>query len=113
MLGPFLFLRIMAAHIYLDESGDTGWQFDFPYTRGGSSRFLIIAACLVLPEKDHKPERLIRHIYQHRGWNPKQEKKWVRMSPDAREAFAKAAAKLICTDPEVEYHAIVVDKRNV
>jgi len=51
----------MAAHIYLDESGDTGWIFDKPYTKGGSSRYLIIAACLLPPDKDHKPERLLRH----------------------------------------------------
>ncbi len=103
----------MAAHIYLDESGDTGWQFDSPYTRGGSSRFLVIAACLVPPDKDHKPERLLRHIYRHRNWNPGNEKKWVRMSPEARSAFAKAAANLAGADPDVEFHAIVADKRNV
>jgi len=103
----------MAAHIYLDESGDTGWRFDRPYTKGGSSRFLVIAACLVPPTKDHKPERLLRHIYQHRNWNPGNEKKWVRMSPDARSAFAKSAAKLILTDSDLEYHAIIADKRNV
>ena len=84
----------MAAHIYLDESGDTGWLFERPYTKGGSSRFLVIAAMVVPPEHDHKPERLLRHIYQHRKWNPRNEKKWVRMSPEARSAFAKDAAKL-------------------
>lgn len=103
----------MAAHIYLDESGDTGWRFDRPYTKGGSSCFLVIAACLVPPEKDHKPERLLRHIYQNRNWNSGNEKKWARMSPEARSAFAKAAAKLASTDEDVEFHAIVADKRNV
>jgi len=103
----------MAAHIYLDESGDTGWQFERPYTKGGSSRFLVIAATVVPPELDHKPERLLRHIYQHRNWNPGNEKKWVRMSPEARSAFAKDAAKLAAKTPGLEYHVIVADKRNV
>ena len=103
----------MAAHIYLDESGDTGWIFDQPYTKGGSSRFLVIAACMVPPEKDHKPERLLRHIYKHRKWNTGSEKKWARMSPEARTAFAKDAAKLAVSEPELRLSAIVVDKRNV
>jgi len=103
----------MAAHIYLDESGDTGWRFDYPYTQGGSSRFLVIAACVSSPVKDHIPERLVRHLYQHRGWNPKREKKWAQMTPEARTSFAKAAAKLAATNPEIDFCAIVTDKRNV
>ncbi len=103
----------MAAHIYLDESGDTGWLFDHPYTRGGSSRYLVIAACVVLPEVDHKPERMLRNLYKHRGWKPGTEKKSVQMSPEARTAFAKAAAKLASGTPGIELLAIVADKRNV
>lgn len=103
----------MAAHIYLDESGDTGWQFDKPYTQGGSSRYLVIAACIVSPALDHKPERLLRGIYKHRRWNPAFEKKWVHMSPEARTEFAQAAAKLASTTPSLVLSAIVVDKRKV
>jgi hypothetical protein len=103
----------MSAHIYLDESGDTGWILDKPYTKGGSSRYLLIAACIVSPEKDHKPERILRQIYKHRKWNPGSEKKWARMSPDARTAFAKDAGKLANLNSDITYHVIVVDKRNV
>jgi hypothetical protein len=87
----------MAAHIYLDESGDTGWLFERPYTRGGSSRYLVIAACQLTPEVEHKPERLLRNIYRHRRWKSGSEKKWTRMSPDARTEFAQNAAKLAKT----------------
>jgi hypothetical protein len=103
----------MAAHIYLDESGDTGWVFDHPYTKCGSSRYLIIAACQLLPEVDHKPERMLRNIYKHRSWKPGAEKKWARMSPEARTDFAKNAAKLVSTTPGIDLLAIVADKRNV
>lgn len=103
----------MAALIYLDESGDTGWLFDHPYTQGGSSRYLVIAACVVLPLVDHKPERVIRNLYKHRHWKPGSEKKWARMSPEARTDFAKSAAKLVSTTPGIELFAIVADKRNV
>ena len=64
----------MSANIYLDESGDTGWLFDQPYTNGGSSRYLIIAACQLLSELDHKPERMLRNIYKNRSWKPGSEK---------------------------------------
>ena len=103
----------MSAHIYLDESGDTGWILDKPYTKGGSSRYLLIAACIVSPEKDHKSERILRQIYKHRKWNPGAEKKWACMSPDARTAFAKDAGKLANLNTDITYHVIVVDKRNV
>ncbi len=102
-----------SAHIYLDESGDTGWQFDLPYTRGGSSRYLIIAATLLDPAIDHKPERLLRHLYTRRHWNPGAEKKWARMSPQARTEFARSAARLASTTPALELIAIVADKRQV
>ena len=103
----------MAAHICLDESGDTGWLFEHPYTKGGSSRYLVIAACQLSPEVDHKPERMLRNLYKHRSWNAGAEKKWARMSPEARTDFAKNAAKLVTATPGVELLAIVADKRNV
>ncbi len=100
-------------HIYLDESGDTGWRLEQPYTQGGSSRYLVIAACLLAPEVDHKPERMLRHLYQHRHWRPGAEKKWAQMSPQARTEFAKCAAKLLRTTPGMSLTAIVADKRQV
>ncbi len=103
----------MAAHIYLDESGDTGWLFEHPYTKGGSSRYLVIAATQVQPQADHKPERMLRNLYKHRNWKPGSEKKWARMSPEARSDFARSAAKLVATAQDIELLAIVADKRNV
>jgi hypothetical protein len=103
----------MAAHIYLDESGDTGWLFDQPYTKGGSSRYLVIAASKLSPAVDHKPERMLRNLYKHRSWKTSVEKKWARMSSAARTEFAKNAANLVKTTPGVELFAIVADKRRV
>jgi hypothetical protein len=39
-----LFFVSTEAHIYLDESGDTGWSFALPYQRGGSSRYFVSTA---------------------------------------------------------------------
>ena len=102
-----------ALHIYLDESGDTGWRLELPYTQGGSSRYLVIAACLLPPEADHKPERMLRNIYKHRHWRSDSEKKWAHMSPQARSEFARCAAKLAQGCPGISLRAIVADKRQV
>lgn len=103
----------MATLIYVDESGDLGWAFDLPYGRGGSSRYLTIAA-MILPEAlDHLPERRIRHLYRHGNWDSKREKKWVEMPINARMTFAHGALALRQTHPQIDYRAIVVDKRNV
>lgn len=99
--------------IYLDESGDTGWSFDKPYGSGGSSRYLVIAALAVPQQLDHKPSRLLRNIYRHRGWGTHKEKKWVEMSPEARHDFSSQAAKLLTRHTEIMCLAIVVDKRKV
>lgn len=99
--------------IYLDESGDTGWSFDKPYGSGGSSRHLVITALAIPQHLDHKPAKLLRHIYRHRGWNSQKEKKWVAMSPAARSDFASQAAKLLTQHTEVTCLSIVVNKQNV
>jgi hypothetical protein len=99
--------------IYVDESGDLGWSFDLPYGRGGSSRFLTIAA-MVLPDTiEHLPRRKIRHLYMQGNWDPKREKKWVEMSPSSRLTFAQNAVQLQQTHQQIVYKAIVVDKKNV
>ena len=103
----------MATLIYVDESGDLGWSFESPYGRGGSSRYLTIAA-MILPEMlDHLPERKVRQLYRQGNWDSKREKKWVEMPTHARMSFAHSALMLQKTYNQITYCAIVVDKRNV
>lgn len=104
---------VTEAHIYLDESGDTGWSFELPYQRGGSSRYLVITACVLVPPHFGKPERLVRSLYKHHGWNPAGEIKWPRMAPAARTTFAVSASKLVSANTGISLQAIVVDKRLV
>lgn len=103
----------MAAHIYLDESGDLGWQLEKPHNRGGSSPYLVIAALIVPPQKDHLPERRMRQLYKSRHWQTTNEKKWVRMSPAARSAFATTATGMARDHSDICFRAIVAQKRNV
>lgn len=103
----------MATHIYLDESGDLGWQLEKPHNRGGSSPYLVIAALIVPPQKDHLPERRMRQLYKSRHRQTTNEKKWVRMSPAARSAFATTAAGMARDHSDITFRAIVAQKRNV
>lgn len=99
--------------IYVDESGDLGWSFDFPYGRKGSSRYLTIAA-MILPENlSHLPERKVKQLYKQGKWDIKREKKWVDMPDVSRTTFAKNAVKLQQQGNGISYKAIVVKKQNV
>ena len=103
----------MAATIYLDESGDLGWSFHAPYRRGGSSRFLTIAAVVLPDSLKHLPSRIVRDLYTDRKWTTTKEKKWSDMSDGARLGFASKAKKLKNKHPEIKYFSITVDKQKV
>ena len=103
----------MGICIYLDESGDLGWNFVAPYRTGGSSRYLTISALIVPEEKIHLPGRIIRDLYNERGWNTEKEKKWSDMSTSAKKAFALKAINLCNLNPDISFHSIVVDKQRV
>ena len=65
--------------IYVDESGDLGWNFSAPYRRGGSSRYLTVAAFCVPSSKKHIPKRAVRNLYEKFHWPTSVEKKWQQM----------------------------------
>ena len=102
-----------SATIYVDESGDLGWNFDLPYREGGSSRYLTIAAVIASLATSKHASRLIRNLYTSRKWNPNKEKKWVKMIPSAREDFALRATALSQERSGINYRTITVYKPNV
>lgn len=100
--------------IYLDESGDLGWNFDKAYREGGSSRYLTIASLVVSPEKRHLPKRLIKKLYTKYRWNTRFEKKWADMRQAERIDFAHRAVSMIEHNKnDIRYMAITVRKENV
>lgn len=103
----------MSLNIYLDESGDMGWQLDKPYPDNGSSRYLVIVACLVSDQDDHLPQRLVRQLYKHFKWQPNREKKWTNMCPKAHIFFVDSTAIFLRKYPSIKVQAIVVEKRKV
>lgn len=103
----------MALIIYLDESGDLGWNFDAPFRDGGSSRYLTIAALCVPSNKKHLPKRVIRKLYDEFGWPTAVERKWSMMKKQERLSFVELAASLCRAHPDVHLHAITVRKEHV
>jgi hypothetical protein len=53
--------------IYLDESGDFGWNFTKPFGDGGSSRFFGIGALIVHKEDHFKVIGLLHRFYDSIG----------------------------------------------
>lgn len=101
-------------HLYfIDESGDLGWSFDLPYGRGGSSRYLVIAAVGVPLGREHQLERVMKDLFRASKWDAKREKKWIDTPLKARDHFAEKTVTLVTKHADISLHAIVVDKRNV
>jgi Protein of unknown function (DUF3800) len=103
----------MALLIYLDESGDLGWNFTAPFRNGGSSRFLTIAALCIPTAKKHLPKRIVKKLYNKFSWPTNIERKWSMMTTAERTEFANAARTFCSAHSDVHLHAITVRKQNV
>lgn len=83
----------MRTFIYLDESGDLGWNMHDPYQHGGSSRMLTLAA-ICLPEGKAKYiQRIVRALYVKRKRPLKNELKSVDLNTADKELFLNLVAK--------------------
>lgn len=103
------------AVIYVDESGDLGWNFDLPYRHGGSSRYLTIAATLVSNENKHHPKRLIKSLYKRLGISvSNNEVKWAKIKEPDRVWVADEMMKLkVKLGQDLSLMSITVRKENV
>lgn len=108
----FLFCT-MPRHIYLDESGDTGWKFDKPYNGGGSSRYLTIGY-LVVPENDRfAPKRCVRKVYDKFRFGYNVELKGSEMLSKHRDYACEKILSMFEKKPEYQLGAITVKKEHV
>ena len=96
------------AFVYLDESGDLGWNFD-----EGSSRFLTVAALCTPAEYRERPKRLIRSLYSTFNWKTDREMKWSQMAPGSKLEFSKRAVSLTEKNNQIRYFVITAYKPNV
>ncbi len=99
--------------IYLDESGDLGFNFSQPYQQGGSSRFLTIATVMLPINKTQLLERAVRHFYKKRNRPKRQELKSIHLSSKEKQQFANSIFNLKQQHSDIQFFAITIDKRRV
>lgn len=98
-------------HVYLDESGDTGWSLSSPYRAGGSSRFLCLAFLFIPKSLRKRTKQIIINLYAKHGWT--HEKKASTANPDQKLEFATAVENLVAAHPNIKIDCIIVKKENV
>ncbi|MCF8078872.1 MAG: DUF3800 domain-containing protein [Desulfobacterales bacterium] len=99
--------------IYLDESGDLGFNFTRPYRKGGSSRYLSIAFLRVPRDSKHLTKRIVRALYKKRKGPRPKEIKGAEISAAEQKDFAGQVVRFLKSNPSARVFAITVDKRNV
>lgn len=100
-------------YVYLDESGDLGWNFSYPFQKKGSSRYLTLAFLFVPASKRHLPKRIIKRMYQKFCWNPQIEKKASKLTPKEKLDFCQKAKTLVKSHTDIKFCAITVRKEGV
>ena len=104
---------MLTRSIYLDESGCLGWSLDKPYGKGGSSRFLVLAAVSIPAGEDKHVERIIRSLYRTRERAHSKELKSTDLNDGNRRRVAKDIQTLAGKRTGISFHAVVAEKCNV
>ena len=99
--------------VYLDESGDLGFNFKRPFRKGGSSRYLTIAFLLVPKELSPLPKRIVKSLYRRKKRPPGNELKGGQLTVGKEVFFAGKVVKLLSKYPQIKVLAITVNKRKV
>lgn len=99
--------------VFLDESGDLGWNLSQPFHDGGSSRFLTLAFLLVDENNRKYPKRFIRKFRNYYGMKTSREIKGSQLTQNQLIFFAESAQELLLKHPEIKLRAITVMKANV
>lgn len=100
-------------HVFLDESGDLGWEFGKPFRKGGSSRFFTLAF-LVVDNSTHKyPRRIMKKLRMKYRMKSSREIKGAKLTDNQLMYFAGKVVKLRTVHPDIMIEAITVKKENV
>lgn len=103
----------MRTFIYLDESGDLGWNMTAPYQHGGSSRMLTLAAICMPESKTKYVQRIVKALYKKRKRPLKNELKSVDLNSADKDLFLKLTAKMLTEHPDIQIRSITVNKNYV
>ncbi len=100
-------------NVYIDESGDLGFNFKLPYRKGGSSRYLTIAFLLIPKNLSSLPKRIVRDLYRRKRIPTTKEIKGAQLDEADRSFLAKRISKLLKKSSRIRIFAITVNKREV
>ena len=103
----------MRTFIYLDESGDLGWNMRDPYQQGGSSRMLTLAAICIPDHKAKYVQRIVKALYVKRKRPLRNELKSVDLNSADKDLFLQLTAKLLLDHPDIQIRSITVNKNFV
>ena len=103
----------MSHNVYLDESGDLGFNFAAPYRKGGSSRYLTIAFVICPKNKKHLLQRVVKRIYKKYKFDPKEEIKASSLTIAIKKDIATKIISLLNANPEISINSITVNKQRV
>ncbi|OTL19448.1 DUF3800 domain-containing protein [Acinetobacter pittii] len=103
----------MRTLIYLDESGDLGWNMKDPYQNGGSSRMLTLSAICIPEGKNKYIQRIVRSLYEKRKRPLKNELKSVDLNSADKELFLKLTSKMLNDHSDIQIRSITVNKNYV
>jgi hypothetical protein len=103
----------MRTLIYLDESGDLGWNMLQPYQKGGSSRMLTLAAVCLPDSKGVHLQRIVRSLYKKRKRPLGNELKSVDLNFADKELFLRLTSKMLLEHKDIKLMSITVSKKQV
>ncbi|GAB5417038.1 MAG: hypothetical protein Crog4KO_19040 [Crocinitomicaceae bacterium] len=103
----------MNVNVYLDESGDGGWNFEAPSGSGGSSRYYIYAMLVVPSHLAGKTKNIIKETYRFGRFPFKQEKKGGVLYNKHRKFFCHKVVALLEKEPTIKIRCIILEKENV
>lgn len=102
----------MGTSIFLDESGDLGWEFRYGFGKGGSSRYFTLAAIIVADEQVPRLERIAASLYKRRKRPAKNELKSTHLATGERIQIASQMAALCRARKGIRVRSMTVRKQN-
>ncbi len=98
--------------VYLDESGDLGWNLDVPYRNGGSSRYFTIAYIICERSKSIELDRLVRRFYKRYSIPREKEYKGMNFNDDFACIAIKMVLKMLKENTDMTIGTVTVKKAN-
>lgn len=95
-------------YIFIDESGDLGFNFDSKKKQGPSRFFVLIAAKVTQPKQIYRVMKRARQRKLKKEYKKKPELKFSNTGPEIRRRILEDLARC-----EIELYYVIIDKKKV